>query len=750
MPETVRITAPAVYQAEGYTVYVRQRWTDSWEELPGLYCNWVSWSAAPTISSAEFERRYGEGMLESEAAFAYHDYLNRGTWWVKVEIEQFDDDRNPLEPLIWIGIIEVDGDNPAGSPNAQPMGAQKYLAYGPEILLERSAITSTYAWATAQMGADIARFYEGIPFNQFLRIHAADRLAKKEFQERPGNRSRAANADGIYPFADPDEGNLDASMAAWEARHIIDYLLFFQGPRDKDGVKTIEFRLLSDEYVPTGVCYEIRQQGVTVREILNQLLDRRRLLSYAVEPDPDVEGKFVVRPFSFLDQAIDLDDLELWENLDQKILIVDKAVLVAGLNVQESWVQFYHRVVAVGAPIVCCGTFSYHSSLRGAWTVAEASAYTAATTSAAGYAGLEAYIRQYNNDTFRKEERFERVFSAFGLSKTTVWSQCGDAYPGGGLEDFFPTTLFGDAEKCTAPFSAIDTGVYLPSLKLAKVLPLRSDHDYSGSKIADDQVADQTIAGANWKYLSPLVVLNRKDPEGAANNFCDISLHGGAVHTEGMDWGPGAELSCSLQIPENSAFFQLKIPDASPRHALAKSDYTAPANLGYDEQGPLYDWKTDLLATLAVETNCRVQVQWPESVADETDSLRTLWLDLSEFAALHYVAPKTVVAVEDGKLIRTTSGGIIRDDRPLLKRMARLAYEWYSRRRQALSLTYTGAKKYFRVGDLIVELGEGATREPIRSVVTQIRVDFGRNPNDAHRTTIETQWAELDVVRLLA
>ena len=626
--------------------------------------------------------------------------------------------------------------------------ARKYLAYGPEILLERAQIHTTYAWPVDEAGHDesVTRIYEGIPFNSLLRIQAADRLAKKAFQDRPGNRSRFANAADIYPFADPGEANDPQSMAAWETKHILEYLLYYHCPKDRSGNRTIGFSLFSDEYLPSGVCHEIKQHGRSVKEILDQLLDRRRLLSYVIETDPDDPQACVLRPFSFLDQAIYLDDLTLWENADQKHLLLDESILVSGLQIQESWVQFYHRVIAFGAPIVCCGTFSHAYALVPAWTDAEATAYAAAATDQAGYAHLEPYIKEHHNTVLRHEERFARVFSAFGLSKTAKWTYCGDQLPGGVPNEFFPDAIFADANRCES--AANEIGIYPPSLKLAKVLPLRSDHDYRGTKIEDDAIDDNTPADGNWKYLAPLAILNLKDPDKKKEYFCDLAKSGELAAIETMGYGAGVEFSASFQIPENSAYFQLKF-SAAPQHVLAKNDYDPPTNLGYYEEPPLYDWKNDLIATLAVETNCRVQVQWPDPVDAETDFLKTLWIDLSDFAALHYVAPATVVAVEDGKLIRSSSGGIIRDDRPLLKRMARLAYEWYARRRQALTLTYVGAKKYFRVGDLITELGAGATLEPIRSVVTEIRVDFGRTPKDMHHTTIHTQWAELDVARLL-
>jgi hypothetical protein len=170
--------------------------------------------------------------------------------------------------------------------------------------------------------------------------------------------------------------------------------------------------------------------------------------------------------------------------------------------------------------------------------------------------------------------------------------------------------------------------------------------------------------------------------------------------------------------------------------------------LGYDEEPALYDWKTDLLATLAIVLP-PIQVQWPAFVTGNPDFVRTLYIDAADWAALHYVAPHTVVAVEFGQLVRTNEGGLIRDDRGFLRRIARLAYEWYGRNRQAMTLTYAGATPICRVGDLIVEIGTGDTREDVRTVVTEVRIDFAQHDGDVHRTTLQTHWAELDVLRML-
>jgi hypothetical protein len=184
------------------------------------------------------------------------------------------------------------------------------------------------------------------------------------------------------------------------------------------------------------------------------------------------------------------------------------------------------------------------------------------------------------------------------------------------------------------------------------------------------------------------------------------------------------------------------------RHALGRGHYFPPANLGYDEIPPTFDWQSDMLATLAVVLP-PIQMQWPESAAGDPEFLRTLTIDASDYAALHYVAPQTVVAVEMGQLIRTNAGGLIRDDRDFLRRIARLAYEWYGRRRQALTISYRGATPFGKVGELITELGTGATNEPIRTVITEVRIDFAQNATDTHKTTIQTQWSEMDVLKMI-
>ena len=143
-----------------------------------------------------------------------------------------------------------------------------------------------------------------------------------------------------------------------------------------------------------------------------------------------------------------------------------------------------------------------------------------------------------------------------------------------------------------------------------------------------------------------------------------------------------------------------------------------------------------------------IQAQVPAALTGPQDAVRLLVIDAGRRAELHYVAPGTVVDTDDGQLERH-AGGFIRDDRPWLQDLARLAFEWYGRQRQAFTLSYRQASGLFYVGDLITTIGKAATLETVRTVITEVRIELAQSTNDVHRTSIRTQWAELDALQLI-
>lgn len=770
------IPAETVRRAEQHAVYLRQRWTDDWTAEPNLFCNWFNFTASPTISSAEFEWRYGEGLRQADEAFGQVERLDRLGWWAKVELvpAAVELEHNPdgtwtashigeeitgtreecfawlrTEGLliVWVGMIAEDGDSPEGALNFSPAGVQKLLAYGPEFLLERQTIATSYFLD----GSDEKRIHRGLTFNDTNRVRPSGGVDKRSGDDRPGNRSAVRGGGNTYLFAgDP------ATAAGWSSLDIADYLLGYQVPRDEDYEQIVPIFLDADtslDYLPSWDRPAIDQHGRTLREALNELMDRRRMLGYELRYELVEEVEmFRLYVFSFADEEIVLEEGKKFAaNADQVSLDFDAAVEAADCHLKESATNQYDQVIASGARIVCCGTIAGRDlTLAKHWTDDQAQAYNAAASGADDYADLEQFDKDDRNKAVRASEELRRVFSYFGLPDD--WD--GTVGDGENAEGIVPLL-----DESLVDFAAADVAWYPGELRFLDRLPLKTDHDYSGSKIADDLVADNTPPGRSWHYRDVFALLKLPPgpdgtPRSGGTRYAEVTRLADGCLAEIYGDGAGTDFSCSVRPQPDGPGVIIRVHGGVGQHEIAGDDFVS---LDEDTDPPgTFDWRDNLIVTFAMEADIHVEALYPAELPDGLDAAKILRIDASRsatnpeaVAGLHYVAPGTVVGLDDGKLVRTTSGGLVRDDRPLLERIARAAYEWYGRRRQALTIAYRRVCGEFRVGQLIAEIGSGETAEPVRSVVTEVRYDLARGENETHRTTIQTQWAELDVLRLL-
>ncbi|HEY4760952.1 MAG TPA: hypothetical protein VIH42_10270, partial [Thermoguttaceae bacterium] len=393
MPTEIINADPRFRRLERYSVYLRPDWLSPWTLQSQLFCNYCVWSAAPNVSSAEFEWRYGRGMRQGESHYDQIDYLHCNGWWVKIVIEQFDAEKNQLPDLIWMGIVEIDGDNPIGSQDS-PAGVQKILAYGPERLLERVELDST--WCTNSLGVDY-RLRRGIPFNEGIPAKPGSGLDKKKHKDRPGNRGYQLGGQGTWTFADDLSG---ADVGAWSIKDIVDYILAYHQPLDGNGNSRIKFDLGSSagDYLPDWPTHEIKQHGKNLKQLLDELMDRRRLLGYTIETNANSNG-FTVRPFNYLDQDIRIDSYTIRRNQNRyAIENFYSSISVGDTHIQESSTQSYDQVAAVGGRIICCGTISAKDgNLMSHWTDAQEDEYKTAATEQEGYEDLEEYEKAERN-----------------------------------------------------------------------------------------------------------------------------------------------------------------------------------------------------------------------------------------------------------------------------------------------------------------------------------------------------------------
>jgi hypothetical protein len=732
---TIETSTDIIRSAETCTVSIARTWADDWQVVPHLFCNSLTWCAGPKVACADFEWRYGIGMRQGEQGFSQVPGMSLNGWWVKVEVSQ----AGGADPLYWYGIFQEIGTNPEGAwvsvdgTNRVPRGRQPLLAYGPEILLDTPITSSWYKYQG--MEREVGR---GLTFNENHHVRPSGGIDKKKHVEQPGNRSPSTGQWNTHLFAE------DLSTGAvWTIRDIVCYLLAYHSPVAADGTAVIPFTLdFSGDALPDWGRPVVPMHGQSVRQLLGELISRQRCLGYTFELEE--ENGVRLRTFTFADTALfGSEGVNIPANPSQINLDFDIALDVESAHLKESMLDYYDAVEIIGARIVLCGTISgANETLVKHWTTAQATEYNEAAKNEADYSSLNVAQKAARNKLFRTSDRLKKVYCYFGLPA--------------GLE---PYVDLPESEDGQPLFPYVDgteensvlAGFYTADMRFLAQLPLKTTHDYSGTKISTNAVDDLTPPGYSWEYRPILVALKVKTKEGKTlgegDRYVDVHKMSALADSELVDHGASLGFTCSVHVQENAPGIVVKVHNGEGQQELAGSDWTAADTTDKAPGG--FDYKDDMLVTFAMEADYHVSVQWPETTDPARDFERIMRIDASHRFGLHWVAPGTVVEIRDGLLVRSDSGGFIRDDYDEMLDLAKLAWQWYGSYRQSFTLSYKQATCAIKVGDLITTIGAGDTLQNVRSVVTEIHIDFARSNKDTHRTTIHTSFGELDVLKLL-
>ncbi len=746
MTTAVSLSTALIQETVEVPVCIKEHWDDEWERVYFLYCNRLNWCANPQIPSAEFEWRFGRGLQPGGSTFQDIEPKDIYDWWVRVEVPQYDSDGDPLTSKYWYGIFTDRQDELQGGKYGKA-GSQIIVAHGPEILLSRQVIDS--CWTLDGELNDPHHLRRALPFNEGCRRRPRGGFEKTKYKDRPGNRSPDADLNGVYLFDDYPTTTA-TERQAWTYRQIVDYLLAYQAPQDKSGVTQVPFKVNADSetYIPVWKASELQQHGRTLKEVLDDILDRRRLLGYCLEYNNVLDG-FLLRAFNYLQSALVLGDgFDLPGNTAQKTWDFDDCINVAGIHFRES--EIYGQVKATGSRVVCCFTISdLDGTLWPHWTLSQQTSYCLAASGLAAYADYDPSQKEAANRIARADESVKKVFTTFGMDNG--WNgYVGNGIGTGDTSRAFPFT---DLSLSTDP--TVNEVWYVPGMRFTRLLPLKSEHDYSGLNISYDEIPTTLDPSASWDYI-PMMVLypltNEVDP--FARTYIDLAKMGQLNDIEIAGDGNGFPSSCSVGLETEAPAFRLVCHGEYGQHAFGagEGDYKfTPLSYGsgYSEPSPALSWEK-FICTVAAEADYFVTSNYPVAPSGDPDCLKVLHIDASQFCDLHYVAPLTIVGLNKGALTRTETGGIIKDDRKLLEMISRVAYEWYSVKRQALTIGLRGALKPVEVGDLIVEIGneDNGTDQAIRTVVTEIEINFARTESSIHTTKIQTQWAEFDVLKM--
>lgn len=711
MAETIETSDRIILSHPPQTVAVRDSWSDEWQAVAYLYCNRFSLTVAPSVPEAELEYRYGEGIQPGTSGFAVYEPQELVGKFVRIEVaglgvwygvilERFDER--------WGAAIETDEN---GDEVRTPRGVERYVSVGLEDLLDRVTVRESIV-ADGEGGEK--RVGRAIPFNG-----GSDNPVRK-----PADGANAHSEDGSEAtriFTDTFWGE---DVRTWSAWHIIEYLMSYFAPVDENDEEALPFFIEATSpsqainllwHEPTLV-YE----GLTLKQILDRLIDRRRGFGWKLVVDEGA-NQILIRVFTHAAQDITLAQGELPANADQRTLDFDTAVNMEASTVRTSRAHRYDQVVVRGARRGAVCTLGFQDdTLAADWTQGSGSdedLYDKGASVESDYDTLSDVGKRRRNDNVRSADALQRVYSWFNLPFD--WDgKVGDG-KGGAKRPAIP--------KLDENDEATDESIplWVPGLRFEPETPLLSDHNYEGTAVGEN-VPD----GSNVELIPPIVLIQNSPDTQRYVHVEDCSQEKDDDGNGGRDW------SCDVRVGTRAPRLILHV-DGARQHYLARSAFNPRPADDFPEDEAL-DYKTLIATVYLLGDDSVVEKKPADDSVSATDVKRTLELHVPD-AHLDWMPDKTVWQISDGKLSYSTGGRFIRDDRDRLQDIAETAWEWYGTDRRILELSYRSLEGVFQPGILITKIGKGATKETINTVITSVDYDL-----IAGTTSLRTDFAELD------
>jgi hypothetical protein len=705
-------------------VYVKQLWADEWTFVPGLEWMGGTWSCFPSIGQATLWRPFGLGMYPGDAGASYKAKLSIDNYFVKA-VYTFVDGSSPLE---WYGVVaceERHRQERATDPNTgltNLSGEQVFHCHELGYLLDRVPIVNGWFESVSgalEIGAAPAFNHRGVP-----------------------NRAPVAGAEcfNFSKYAGEDYSDY------WSSRDIVEYLLFHFRPQlGTETGEAFAITIENPEDLPDWDKPEIVVHGATLWEALSRVLDRRRGIGgYFYSSGSAV----ILKVYTLTDTELALGGEEgetLAANPNQYNLLVDHRPDF-GTSLKLSMADQYDRVVLEGRRrrAVCTLKMADVSEhILADWTDDEETKYDNGATLQAGFGALDETMKAAANADVRGSPQFHHVYARFRVNDDFEFNWNGKTAGGTAEED---KPVFVDDEDPTKVYGNWPSG-----WRLLQSLPLYVGVDYSGTTIEDGElpeVVDSETPVMPTMCFFPTIEDDQKWFEASSNALSNVS-----TADDERRW------SLRVRVEDERPRFWLDVI-GNHQHQIAAGDFVA---VDGDEDMPnKYDWR-DALVTLCFEENRQARAEWPTSLPGagvEIGAIRVKHLDIGDGFCQDYVTPQTVVGISYesgstlGELLRSESGGFVRDDTPKMRAMASQLYDYYKKVRKVLRIEKVGLASELWLGDYITQLGaaEDAAElvESIGTVVTQISVSFpagnASSPPEPPRMIWETAQGELDAL----
>jgi hypothetical protein len=336
-----------IYRTQYTSVWVKPYYGDSWRYAAYLFPESSTEAAAPSDSEATLSWDYGKYVNLWGDPGATLLPLNINNWHVAILVHTIYGTY-----ISWIGIAVGESLTETGIDveTGLPRGEQIIECRGLEYLLERRNVVGTYV-------GDAVNWVNIMTTRNF-------NSSNSRRESLAGNRSAAINQDsGSYLFS--SDGN------KWSNLDIINYLLSAFQPwmaYQSYGSVTYgpQFYIVGQTEALEYIFEEHRLGGRSVRECLNQLIDRKRGLGWKIMTDG--VGPIYIYVYSISQYWISGNNAYLPANpIQYNVPIHDDRWIQARYRI-SSMNQVDRIVVESECPIRCCATLRFSDgTLEPAW-----------------------------------------------------------------------------------------------------------------------------------------------------------------------------------------------------------------------------------------------------------------------------------------------------------------------------------------------------------------------------------------------
>jgi hypothetical protein len=657
-----------------------------WTEQDWLRPERLEMKAGPDIDEAHFVLEVGNFTHRRDTPFDIStpysgvvEPLSIDRHYVKIEFMDADDQVAD----IWVGrlayeeqitsVRDVDGQN-------VKTGVQRFVAYGLLWEWENTIIASSFV-RPSDGSSNWLDPERGIPFNL---VEQAGGYALR------GNLDPASISPPVFSWKKHSE-------TFWTAKEAIEYLCRFFPPKNPAGNEAIGID-------PTGAVltwYDISVETDrrSVKAVLDELVDRRRLAGYWLKPK-EVGSSILcdLILFTFTETDIEVGEDVITANPDQIELVIRGDKILESCILRSVATHVCDRIVVEGTWITSTLSVTFgEGALEKGWTNGNEGEFLA------GAGGVD----EDQNTLARSRDELKDVFAR--IVTPSDWDQLLD---GNVAVTVQPESFPDDMDSGDVPGLFNDPDIPNPWRHLAsRYLDYIAIQDANSKEFRRPFVVfpESQLGGNYWVYSDQAAQIDR-------------------------------QFSCHLHMLHDTLGFVQTVSKAAGNSLLALNHWAAaapaPDELDPDDAVGAFDYE-DLIFTGTLEWDDRVSaVVIINSTGDGTERVRYIRV---EDARLDFVVPGTITDINaDGELIVST-GSVLRDDRSRLQKIATAAAAWYGVPRRAVTLTYNSMRQFVTIGQLVTDFVDNFVSETVNTPITGIAIDFNRGT-----TTLETSYAEAD------